>query len=142
MSWAKLDRARFLMRSNRFGEATALLSDVRSFAEAVGSQPLLARADELVKIAQGRGGLEEPWWPLTVREFQVARLIADGLTSAEIAHQLTIAPKPASAHVEHILAKLSVGRRAEIAAWAVTINHPPVDVPTSVPISRRAIATH
>lgn len=55
--------------------------------------------------------------PLTAREFEVARLVAGGATNREIAERLVIAPKTASAHVEHILAKLGVNRRAEIAAW-------------------------
>jgi DNA-binding CsgD family transcriptional regulator/tetratricopeptide (TPR) repeat protein len=121
-SWAKLDQAHCLMRSNRFGEAASLLSGVRDFAEAVGSRPLIERADGLARAGRGRGSLEEPWRPLTAREFEVARLIADGLTNGEIADQLTIAPKTASAHVEHILAKLGVTRRAEIAAWTAVIS--------------------
>ena len=36
----------------------------------------------------------------------------------EIADALGIAPKTASSHVEHILAKLGAARRAEIATWA------------------------
>ena len=35
-----------------------------------------------------------------------------------IAAELGIAPKTASSHVEHFLAKLGASRRAEIAAWA------------------------
>ena len=65
---------------------------------------------------------EEPWYPLTVREFEVARLIAAGLTNAEIAAELSISPKTVSTHVEHILAKLAVARRAEIAAWVTTVS--------------------
>jgi DNA-binding CsgD family transcriptional regulator len=49
-------------------------------------------------------------------------LIAEGLTNAEIAGELSIAPKTASSHVEHILAKLGVTRRAEIATWVATIS--------------------
>ena len=56
--------------------------------------------------------------PLSVRELQVARLVVTGATNREIASALSIAPKTASAHIEHILRKLGVGRRAEIAAWA------------------------
>ena len=59
-----------------------------------------------------------PWRPLTSREFAVARLIGEGLTNEQIADALGIAPKTASAHVEHILAKLGAARRAEIATWA------------------------
>ena len=91
---------------------------------ALGSLPLHARAEELARIGRGRGSVEEPWRPLTAREFEVARLIAEGLTNGEIAERLDIAPKTASSHVEHILAKLGVTRRAEIAAWTATIARP------------------
>ena len=120
-SWARLDLAQCLMRTNRFADAATQLHDVRTFAERVGSLPLHGRAEELARAARGRGLEDEPWRPLTAREFEVARLIADGLTNAEIAGRLDIAPKTASAHVEHILAKLGVTRRAEVAAWTATI---------------------
>jgi DNA-binding CsgD family transcriptional regulator/tetratricopeptide (TPR) repeat protein len=121
---ARLDLAQALMRSNRYGEAATLLEVVRVRASALGSEPILARADELAKASRGRGLDEAPWRPLTVREFQVARLIADGLTNAEVAAELTLSPKTVSAHVEHILAKLGVARRTEIAAWAAGIRAP------------------
>ncbi|HEU4921348.1 MAG TPA: helix-turn-helix transcriptional regulator, partial [Candidatus Limnocylindrales bacterium] len=120
-SWARLDLAQCHLRSNRFADAAVLLAEVRSFADGVGSEPLSGRVDELARAARGRGLVEEPWRPLTAREFEVARLIAGGMTNGEIADELSIAPKTASAHVEHILAKLGVTRRAEVAAWAATI---------------------
>ncbi len=123
-SWARLDLAHALIRSNRYGEASTLVVQVRTRAEIVESPALMARADELARIGRGRGTTEEPWHPLTAREFEVARLIAEGLTNGEIAEQLDIAPKTASSHVEHILAKLGVTRRAEIAAWTATVNRP------------------
>ena len=55
---------------------------------------------------------------MSAREFEVARLVADGRTNAAIGQALDIAPKTVSAHIEHILAKLDMERRAEIAAWA------------------------
>jgi DNA-binding CsgD family transcriptional regulator len=124
LTWARLDLAQCLMRSNRYPEAAALLATARSTAEALESPPLIARADELARIGRGRGTVEEPWRPLTAREWEVARLIAEGMTNAEIAGELTIAPKTASAHVEHILAKLGVARRTEIAAWVATVARP------------------
>src|SRR5204863_2006111 len=123
-SWARLDLAQCLWRANRFGDAAGILADVRATVERLGSLPLRARAEELARAARGRGLEEDPWRPLTVREFEVARLIAEGLTNGEIADRLDIAPKTASAHVEHILAKLPVTRRAEIAAWTATIVRP------------------
>lgn len=49
------------------------------------------------------------------------RLIAGGLTNTQVAGELTISPKTVSAHVEHILAKLGVARRAEIGAWVGSV---------------------
>src|SRR6185369_16562128 len=123
-TWARLDLAYCLIRMNRHGETVALIGAVRETADQLGSPPLQSRADELARTSRARGGAEEAWWPLTAREFEVARLVAEGLTNAEIAERLTIAPKTASAHIEHILAKLGVTRRAEIAAWTANIVGP------------------
>jgi DNA-binding CsgD family transcriptional regulator len=128
-TWARIDLAQCLLRMNRHADAAAVLADARRIARDLGSDPLTARTDELARTARGRGLDDEPWRPLTVREFEVARRIADGLTNAEIAAELTIAPKTASAHVEHILAKLGVARRAEIATWVTTISRPDSQAP-------------
>jgi DNA-binding CsgD family transcriptional regulator/tetratricopeptide (TPR) repeat protein len=120
-TWARLDLAAVLLRINRVADAIALVEDVRSIGDRLGSRPLADAAATLLASARARHPSEEPWHPLTAREFEVARLIAAGLTNAEIAGQLHIAPKTASSHVEHILDKLGVARRAEIAAWTSMI---------------------
>jgi len=48
--------------------------------------------------------------------------ISEGLTNAEIGQELFISPKTASSHIEHIMAKLGVTRRAEIATWVATVS--------------------
>jgi non-specific serine/threonine protein kinase len=58
----------------------------------------------------GRGGL-------TRREQEVAELIAQGLTNREIAAQLVIAKRTADTHVDHILTKLDLSNRVQVAAW-------------------------
>ncbi len=57
-------------------------------------------------------------FPLTSREQEVATLIAAGLTNAQLARRLHIAPKTAAAHVSNILTKLGMVSRSEVAAWA------------------------
>ena len=119
--WAKLDLAGVLLRMNRYADAATLIREVQAAATELGSEPLLARTAQLSRVARGRGEELEPWYPLTAREFEVARKIAEGRTNAEVADELGISPKTANSHVEHILAKLDAARRAEIAAWAVGV---------------------
>lgn len=52
---------------------------------------------------------------LTVREAEVLRQLADGLTDREIAASLTLSPRTIESHVGSILAKLDVRNRAEAA---------------------------
>jgi DNA-binding CsgD family transcriptional regulator len=123
--WARLDLATAHIRASRFAAAVAIAAEVRETASRLGSPSLLARADELVRQARGRLAVDEPWRPLTAREFDVARLVSEGRTNGEIAKELGIAPKTASSHVEHILAKLGASRRAEIATWAAGVDRSP-----------------
>ena len=119
-TWAQLDLARSANRSKRHTEAAALAAGVRAAAEPAGAAVLVAAADELLE-REARSRANQPWHPLTAREYAVATLVADGLTNREIAARLVLSPKTVSAHVEHILTKLGASRRAEIAAWAARV---------------------
>ena len=55
---------------------------------------------------------------LSAREQEVARLIAQGQTSQDIAEALVITRRTADTHAAHIREKLGLRSRAEIAAWA------------------------
>jgi DNA-binding NarL/FixJ family response regulator len=59
--------------------------------------------------------------PLTPRELEVLRLVAQGKTNREIAEQLTIAAGTVKLHVEHIIAKLGVSDRTQAAVRAIQI---------------------
>lgn len=59
---------------------------------------------------------------LTRREQQVAGLVAQGLSNREIADKLVISQRTAESHVEHILVKLGVNSRTQVAAW-ITAQH-------------------
>jgi two-component system nitrate/nitrite response regulator NarL len=54
--------------------------------------------------------------PLTPREQQIMRLIEQGMSNKDIARQLGIGVATAKSHVHHILEKLHVRRRAQVAA--------------------------
>ncbi len=105
---ARLDLAACLLRANRDAEAIPVVREALGRAEALGSVPLVQRGRELLAVTRGRGVEEEPWRPLTTREFEVARLVADGLTNGAIGEALHLSPRTVGAHVEHILAKLGL----------------------------------
>lgn len=56
---------------------------------------------------------------LTARQDEVAALVTDGLTNAEIGAALGIDERSAEGHIERIRLKLGVRSRAQIAAWWV-----------------------
>jgi len=56
--------------------------------------------------------------PLTPREHEIVRLIAQGLSNREIADELVISPATAARHVANILAKLGFSSRTQVASWA------------------------
>lgn len=57
--------------------------------------------------------------PLTLRERDVAVLVARGLSNRQIAGELFIGERTVETHVSNILGKLGVATRAQIAAWSV-----------------------
>jgi two-component system, NarL family, response regulator DegU len=56
---------------------------------------------------------------LSSREYEIVRLIADGLSNREIGRRLTLSEKTVKNHVSHILAKLKVNARSGVAVYAV-----------------------
>ncbi len=54
---------------------------------------------------------------LTPREREVADLVAQGMSSKDVAAKLVISRRTVDAHVDHIFAKLGFNSRAQIATW-------------------------
>ena len=71
-------------------------------------------------------------WPeLTVRQREVAELVARGLTNREIAGRLGIEERSAEGHVERIRDRLGFRSRAQIAAWWVASHDSVLEAPGS-----------
>ena len=66
----------------------------------------------------GRPRATETASALSPRELEVLALLSEGMTNAQIADALVVAPATASRHVHNILNKLGMSRRAEAAVYA------------------------
>ena len=55
---------------------------------------------------------------LTDREREVSALVADGMSNAEIARQLTLSPLTVKTHVNHAMSKLGARDRAQLVVLA------------------------
>ena len=111
---AQVERADALMaraRADDLTEARRLLDAARPTAVALGMPAWVSRIDELaVALPTDRG-------PLSPRELEVAGLVAEGHTNKEIAGALFVSERTAQNHVQHILTKLALSNRTQIANW-------------------------
>lgn len=64
----------------------------------------------------------EGWESLTPTEREVTELVAEGLTSPQIAARLFVSPRTIQTHISHVLRKLGLRSRVELAA-AVARHH-------------------
>ena len=67
-------------------------------------------------VRGAQAGRETPLGNLTKAERAVAELVAEGLTSRQIAEQLFVSPRTVDAHLAHIFRKLEIPSRARLAA--------------------------
>ncbi len=65
------------------------------------------------------GGRAEPEDPLTPREQEVVKLIAEAYTNRQIAETLTLSEKTVESHRANLLAKLGMRDRVEIVRYAI-----------------------
>jgi DNA-binding CsgD family transcriptional regulator len=111
---AGVEQALVLLARGKPGDAQharALLDAARPDAERLGMRDFLARIDE------ARAGLGTDTGPLSAREMEVAALVAAGRTNKEIATELYLSERTAQNHVQHILTKLGLANRTQVAAW-------------------------
>lgn len=79
--------------------------------------PTIAR--KLMRELSQPPGLPPTTDPLTEREVEILRLVAQGLSNDEIAERLVISERTVRTHVSHILDKLHLANRTQMALYAV-----------------------
>ena len=118
-AWCQLFEAECALRDGDPERGRAALQAARATCARLGAVPLLERVEATARRARVDGVIpQESEAGLTVRETEVLRLLAEGLTNVQIAESLFMSPKTASVHVSHIIAKLGVANRTEAAALA------------------------
>jgi DNA-binding CsgD family transcriptional regulator/tetratricopeptide (TPR) repeat protein len=106
-------------RSNNKPGARRRLDEAREIVSGLGTAPLLAEIEDLSRRARLSAPVKEPVpFGLTGREFDVLRVLARGLSNAEIARELFVSTNTVTTHVARILRKLGVSTRTEAAAVA------------------------
>lgn len=114
---AALGSAKF--ESTRFEEAFAegaSYSFDQAVALALGEDRNARGSEAAATTPAGRPGTAAPGG-LTPREREIAGLLAEGLTNREIAARLVISQRTAETHVDHILTKLGMTSRGQVASW-------------------------
>jgi DNA-binding CsgD family transcriptional regulator/tetratricopeptide (TPR) repeat protein len=105
------------------GRADAVEAARRSLAtfDRLGARPSADRARRLLR-ALGERPAAPPraaTGELSERELQVVRLVAAGLSNAEIAGRLFISPRTVTTHLQHVYARLGVGSRTALTRWVL-----------------------
>ena len=97
------------------------------YADAFGVGRAMSR-DDVIAYGLGSGPPPKPatvrpsaMAPLSRREMEVARLMADGATNAATASQLFISERTVESHVASIFNKLGVDSRVQVARWVATV---------------------
>jgi DNA-binding NarL/FixJ family response regulator len=73
----------------------------------------------LVRAHLERGGDDAEFDPLTPRESEVVKLVAEGMTTREIADALFISPKTVERHRANVLEKLNMRDRVDLTRYAI-----------------------
>lgn len=132
-SWrARVALGRVLRMQRRYADADAVFADARETIHALAAsvpdqdvrQIFLSGASALLprpRQPTARQAATQAYGGLTEREREVAALIARGLSNRAIAERLIVSEPTVATHVSHVLAKLGVSSRTQVATWALEV---------------------
>jgi DNA-binding NarL/FixJ family response regulator len=123
------DSEQYLYEALRAGASGYVLKSaadrdlVEACRAAIRGEPFLypAAVTALIRdyLQRARSGDEVPKDPLSPRELEVLKLIAEAYTSDQIAQALSISRRTVDRHRENILAKLGMRDRVELTRYAI-----------------------
>jgi ATP/maltotriose-dependent transcriptional regulator MalT len=121
--WVAIDapyevaRTRTLIAKAHLAEGDESAARTEFELAARGFERIGAARDKALVESILKGREADPLHPLTRREREVARLVAEGQSNRDIAATLVLSERTAESHVQQILNKLGFNSRAQIAAW-------------------------
>lgn len=108
--------AGYMVKDSPASELLAAVCSLHAGKAYFGPQAARALAEQLRHPERDLG---DPYGRLTPREREVFHLIAEGLTTKEIARQLSISVKTAENHRARVLEKLGMRNTAELVRYAL-----------------------
>lgn len=106
----------YLVKDSAAAELLAAVRNLQAGRGHFGPQAARILADQLQNPDRG---VDDPYGRLTAREREVFHLIAEGLTTKEIARKLDISAKTAENHRARVLDKVGVRNTAELVRYAL-----------------------
>ena len=106
----------YLVKDSAAAELLAAVRNLQAGRGHFGPQAARILAEQLQNPDRG---VDDPYGRLTAREREVFHLIAEGLTTKEIARKLDISAKTAENHRARVLDKVGVRNTAELVRYAL-----------------------
>lgn len=97
----------------------------KDFDSAWAEGAALSTKEAIAYAQRRRGGRKRPtsgWASLTPTEWDVVRLVSEGLANNDIATRLFVSPRTVQTHLTHVYAKLSLTSRVQLAQEAARHN--------------------
>ena len=116
---ARVELAAVLTRRQAPGDRDEALATLAAAAREAGQLGMVTFTEWIGQLQAQLTAAPADGSPLSPRELEVARLVAQGLTNKQIGQTLYVSERTAENHVQHILAKLGLRNRSQIAVWAI-----------------------
>ncbi|MEM6991070.1 MAG: LuxR C-terminal-related transcriptional regulator [Myxococcota bacterium] len=96
------------------------VGDRRITSSAVGrGDRLCFGPDAIVRLVYLEAGAPKRAETLSARQLQLARLVASGMSNAQVAEQLGISRRTVTSHLDHIYARLDIRSRTALTRWVL-----------------------
>lgn len=116
LEWAEAGVDGYIPSTATAAELHRLVEDIHAGRQACSGQVAAGLLQRVAAAAKRARPLPVDAKPLTPREFEIVRLISQGLSNKDIARRLDIGVSTAKSHVHNALLKLHLERRAELAS--------------------------